>query len=108
MVNVPGSMGISLMPIELVTGSADRPREYTEDTERTRGMRKRWPGFMRFVSGHLFQGTTRTLNEVSVTLAGEVKVNSLVPRLRACFKAVEERVSVRSDLLRVDLREWSG
>ena len=74
---------MSFMPMELVIGSALWPTEYTEDTERMRGMRKRRLGFMRFVSDHPVHGTTRTLNEVTVTLAADVKVKSLVPRLSA-------------------------
>jgi hypothetical protein len=39
-------MGMSFMPRELVMGSALWPTEYTEDTERMRGMRRRRLGLM--------------------------------------------------------------
>jgi hypothetical protein len=39
-------MSMSFMPMEFVTGSAAWPTEYTEDTERMRGMRKRRLGLM--------------------------------------------------------------
>jgi hypothetical protein len=54
------------------------------------------------------QGTTRTLKEVTVTLAAEVKLKSLVPRLSAGFRAAEESVSVKPSLPRVDFSSLSG
>ena len=53
-------------------------------------------------------GTTRALNEVTVTLAADVKVKSLVPRLSVDFRAAEESVRVKPALTRVDFSSLSG
>ena len=53
-------------------------------------------------------GTTRTLNEMTVTLAADMKVKSLVPRLSAGFRAAEESVRVKPAFSRVDFSSWSG
>ena len=56
----------------------------------------------------MVHGTTRMLNEVTVTLAAEVKVKSLVPRLSAGFRAAEESVRVKPALAGVDFSSLSG
>ena len=108
MVNVPGLIGISVMPMELVKGGDASPTEYTEDEERMKEMRARSVVFIVFFGGHLDQGTTRALNEVSVALDAKVRVNSLMPRFSAVLRPADLRVRVSSDLLRVDFSSWSG
>jgi hypothetical protein len=56
----------------------------------------------------MVHGTTRTLKEVSVTLAADVKVKAFVRCLSACFRAAEESVRVKPSLALVDFSSWSG
>ncbi len=65
-------------------------------------------GLHGFFGGHLDQGTTRALKEVSVALDAKVRVNSLMPRVSAVLRPADLRVRVSSDLLRVDFSLWSG
>jgi hypothetical protein len=64
--------------------------------------------FMGGMEVQMVHGTTRMLNEVTVTLAAEVKVKSLVPRLSADFRAADESVSVKLALARLDFSSLSG